>query len=64
MRTQETYKYKELDDEVEEELKLEIDERRKVVLRENLEMAKAKVVLNGHSEQTDCFLGLCSCIRQ
>lgn len=44
MRYQETYKYKELDDEVEEELKQEMDERRKVVLRENIEMAKVKVV--------------------
>lgn len=44
MRCQETYKYKELDDEMEEELKQEIDERRKVVLRDSFEMAKMKVV--------------------
>ena len=41
---QETYKYKELDDEVEEELKHEMDELRKAALRENFEMAKFKVV--------------------
>jgi hypothetical protein len=42
---QETYKYKELDDEVEEELKLEMDVMRRTALRENYEMAKIKVVL-------------------
>ena len=43
MVRQETYKYKELDDEIEEELKQEIDQRKKVAIQENIEMAKVKV---------------------
>ncbi|XP_053393144.1 voltage-dependent T-type calcium channel subunit alpha-1G-like isoform X2 [Mercenaria mercenaria] len=39
---EETYKYKELDDEVEEELKMEMDVMRRTALRENYEMAKIK----------------------
>ncbi|WAQ95507.1 CAC1H-like protein [Mya arenaria] len=56
---EETYKYKELDDEVEEELKHEMDEMRKAALRENFEMAKFKVdshkMIDDEAELEDLF---------
>ncbi|XP_052765335.1 voltage-dependent T-type calcium channel subunit alpha-1I-like isoform X3 [Mya arenaria] len=55
---EETYKYKELDDEVEEELKHEMDEMRKAALRENFEMAKFKdshKMIDDEAELEDLF---------
>lgn len=55
---EETYKYKELDDEVEEELKLEMDEMRKNVLQDNFEMAKIQEshkMVDGEAELEELF---------
>ena len=54
MPYQETYKYKELDDEVEEEIKQAMEEMKRNALQENIEMAKIKVKTRCRGHHSHC----------